>query len=72
MSTTVAQSMRPSSQTAFAALAASVIAVILAVVLPLALHTTKTVFVKSTTPVSNTNAPAPVSNTQLLREAHGG
>lgn len=72
MSTTVAQPMAPSAQTAFIALAASVVAVILAVVLPLALQSTKTVFVKSTTPTTGTNAPAPVSNTQLLRQSHGG
>jgi len=41
-------------------------------VLPLALHTTKTVFVKATTPTTSTNAPAPVSHAQLLRESHGG
>ena len=72
MSTTVVHPMSPSAQTAFIALAASVVAVILAVVLPLALQSTKTVFVKSTTPTTSTHAPAPVSNTQLLRQSHGG
>jgi len=72
MSTTVAHPMSPRGQTAFIALAASVVAVVLAVVLPLALQSTKTVFVKSTTPSTSTDAPAPLSNTQLLRQSHGG
>lgn len=73
MSTTIAHEMAPSSRTAFIALAASAVALVLAVVLPLALHTTKTVFVKTTTPASNTNAPASVpSNADLLRASHGG
>jgi hypothetical protein len=72
MSTTIAPQVASTTHTAFAALAASVIAIVLAVVLPLALHTTKTVFVKATTPTTSTNAPAPVSHAQLLRESHGG
>ena len=73
MSTTIAQQVAPSRQTAFVALAASAIAVILAVVLPFVLQTTKTVFVNRTTPTTGTNAPAQVSdNPQLLRESHGG
>lgn len=72
MSTTVAHQITLRGQTAFIALAASFVAVVLAVALPLALQSTKTVFVKSTTPTSSGHAPAPVSNTQLLRQSHGG
>jgi hypothetical protein len=71
MTTTAAHQVTLSARTAIIMLVAFVAAIALAVSLPLALRSTHTVFVKTTSPATSTHSTS-VTGSELTRASHGG
>jgi hypothetical protein len=71
MTATTAPPISLSARSAWFVIAACVAAVVLSIALPLLLHSTKTVFVRTTVPASTTSVPS-IDSPELLRQSHGG
>ena len=71
MTTTAAHQVTLSARTAIILVVAFLATVALAVSLPLALRTTHTVFVKTSSPATSTHAPN-ITGTDYTRASHGG
>lgn len=71
MTATTAPQITISARAVWLVVTASLVAVALSIALPLALHSTKTVLIRTTVPAPTTSVPS-YDSPEQLRSAHGG